>query len=209
VRFLPHGQKLSIALVTGDPAPAARLAARDVSRFDQRGCLSIHDIYLTDDAGISLSEFSALRAGEMERLDRLTPPARRSPNEAGLVASIREAARFQTAIEPGATGLWESANSTSWTVIRESSPLLKVSPLNRIVFVKPWPQSNPASALGPELAHLSTIALHPFDPSPPSALLTLGATRLCPLGETQNPSLFWHHDGLPPLASLVTWVDLG
>ncbi|NIP95624.1 MAG: acyl-CoA reductase, partial [Akkermansiaceae bacterium] len=49
-----------------------------------------------------------------------------------------------------------------------------------------------------------------FDPEDvPFLDLELGATRFCALGETQNPSLFWHHDGLPPLASLVTWIDLG
>ncbi|NIP95626.1 MAG: acyl-CoA reductase, partial [Akkermansiaceae bacterium] len=46
VRLLPHGQKLSIAVVSGDAAAAAPLAARDISLFDQRGCLSIHDVYL-------------------------------------------------------------------------------------------------------------------------------------------------------------------
>ncbi len=35
-----------------------------------------------------------------------------------------------------------------------------------------------------------------------------GATRVCPLGQMQNPPLTWRHDGRPPLADLVTWTDL-
>ena len=33
-----------------------------------------------------------------------------------------------------------------------------------------------------------------------------GATRICPLGQMQNPPLFWRHDGRPALGDLVTWT---
>jgi len=35
-----------------------------------------------------------------------------------------------------------------------------------------------------------------------------GATRICPLGQMQNPPLTWRHDGRPPLGDLITWTDL-
>ena len=34
-----------------------------------------------------------------------------------------------------------------------------------------------------------------------------GVTRICPLGQMQNPSLLWRHDGRPSLGDLVTWTD--
>jgi hypothetical protein len=34
-----------------------------------------------------------------------------------------------------------------------------------------------------------------------------GVTRVCPVGEMQNPPLTWRHDGRPALADLVTWTD--
>ena len=34
-----------------------------------------------------------------------------------------------------------------------------------------------------------------------------GATRICPIGEMQNPPLRWRHDGRPALGELVTWTD--
>ena len=38
-------------------------------------------------------------------------------------------------------------------------------------------------------------------------LARAGASRICPVGRMQNPPLFWHHDGRPALADLVTWTD--
>jgi hypothetical protein len=35
-----------------------------------------------------------------------------------------------------------------------------------------------------------------------------GATRICPLGQMQNPPLTWRHDGRPALGDLITWTDL-
>jgi hypothetical protein len=34
-----------------------------------------------------------------------------------------------------------------------------------------------------------------------------GVTRICRLGEMQNPPLTWRHDGRPALGDLVTWTD--
>jgi len=34
-----------------------------------------------------------------------------------------------------------------------------------------------------------------------------GATRVCPLGQMQNPPLTWRHDGRPALGDLVAWTD--
>ncbi len=209
VRLVGHGHKFSIAVVSGEPEIAARLAARDVSLFDQQGCLSLHDVFLTSEAGLPVREFAALLAEEMQIFEAHTPRSALSPAESGALTSLRESVRFMAASQPGDVALWESEGSTAWTVIFERDPLLKLSPLNRFVYVKPWPEADPAQALGPHRKHLSSLALHPFDSGRAASFLDLGATRLCPLGTTQEPSLFWHHDGVPPLASLVTWVDIG
>ena len=41
-----------------------------------------------------------------------------------------------------------------------------------------------------------------------SELAHWGATRICPIGEMQKPSLLWRHDGRPSLGDLVTWTHL-
>ncbi|NNC89003.1 MAG: hypothetical protein HKN82_11145 [Akkermansiaceae bacterium] len=204
-----HGQRLSIALILQDPEGAARLAAADVSRFDQRGCLSVHAVYLAPGCGASGIEFGALLAREMAACDRADPRGPLSPSEAGAITNTRETARFLAANRPDDCRLWESEGDTHWTVIFHRDPLLRPSCLNRLVYVHPWPPDQHAAALGPECRHLSTVALHPFSPASARDLPDLGATRFCPLGATQDPTIFWHHDGAPPLASLVTWIDLG
>jgi hypothetical protein len=34
-----------------------------------------------------------------------------------------------------------------------------------------------------------------------------GVTRICRIGQMQDPPLTWRHDGRPVLADLVTWTD--
>ena len=207
-RLLPHGQKIGMGLVSGDLHEAARLAARDASLHDQQGCLSLHDVYVKGGPQPA-REFASLLAAEMELFEQ--DPAhskeKRSLQQSAAIASLRESVRFSAASNPETCALWESENSNAWTVIYEQAPVLKIGPLNRVVYVKPWPGPD-CAALGPATAHLSTLALHPFDHSPEEGLLHLGATRLCAMGRAQEPSLFWHHDGFPALGSLVDWVDI-
>lgn len=202
--FIAHGHKISIGIVYDDFEKAARLAAEDVSLYNQRGCLSPHAIYTQGDSVM----FAELLAKEMEAFSLKNPPEPLNLSEAGAVRNLREATRFRSVNDPSVR-LWESVGSLNWTVIQDTSPILELSCLNRCVYVKTLPSSLSTSALGPEAHHLSTIAIHPFDRNAAASLSMLPAHRICPLGMSQHPSLFWHHDGFAPLASLVKWVDLG
>lgn len=202
--FIPHGHKVSIGVVTGDLGAAARLAAEDASLFNQRGCLSPHAIYVQGDA----RAFAASLAEEMERFARKHPPEPLTLSEAGAVQNLRQTMRF-IAANDGESRLWCSSGNLHWTVVYEPSATLKLSCLNRCVYVKKLPEPVTAEALGAEARHLSTVALHPFSGAGAEALASLPAHRVCPLGKSQRPDLFWHHDGFAPLASLVKWKDLG
>ncbi|MBK1829663.1 hypothetical protein JIN77_02915 [Verrucomicrobiaceae bacterium R5-34] len=201
--FIPHGHKLSIGVVTADFEQAATLAAKDSSLFNQRGCLSPHAIYVQGDA----RKFATLMAQKMARFNQHTPAESLSLSEAGAVANLRETTRFLAA-NGDTTELWHSGD-LAWTVIWENDSTLKLSCLNRCVYIKPLPEPCTAETLGAEAHYLSTIALHPFDPDLAERLAELPAHRICPLGKSQEPSLFWHHDGFAPLASLVKWKDIG
>ena len=202
IRLIPHGQRLSIGLVTGDPEAAAPLAARDVSLYEQQGCLSTHAVYVHPGAGCTPSEFAALLADAMDAFNASSPRGPLTASEAGAITNLRETVRFLGASRPDQTALWESPGSTAWTVIMECNPLLKASTLNRVVYVKPWPAKDPLQAFGDELRHLACLALHPF-PEPDPAYTQLGASRICAMGDTQFPPLTWHQDGIAPLAALV------
>lgn len=206
--FIPHGHKISIGIVSDDLKVAATLAAKDASLYNQRGCLSPHAIYVNEQNEGDAIQFAEFLADAMDSFSQSNPPTPLNLSEAGAMRNLRETTRF-TAANSTDHAIWESSNSQDWTVIYESSPHLQLSCLNRCIYVKPLPNTLTKKTLGPEVQHLSSIAIHPFEPAYAESLSTLPAHRICPLGKSQEPTLFWHHDGLAPLASLVRWKDVG
>lgn len=207
-RFIPHGHKLSIGIIAKPTQEAALLAARDIGQFNQRGCLSLQTIYVIEGA----KEFAALLAEEMRKFEATHPRGNISMSESGAISNLRNTLLFQQANDPENVHVYQSGThanpNTHWTVIYQNSPTLQTSPLNRTAFVQPLPQD--LNLLGKEAAHLSTVALYPKQTftNNLTSLAALPCSRFCSLGESQQPKLFWHHDGIAPLASLVTWIDL-
>lgn len=204
---IEHGPKLSIAVIFEIDEMAAQLVATDVLAHEQRGCLSVQAIYV--DGGESAAiEFAGKLAIALADLRRHSP--RMEPltlSDSGAIANARELARFREA-NGDALRLWESAGDTSWTIVFDANPTLSPGPLNGFVTVHPLPATDRLhDALGREIAHLSTAAIHPFDDSFADRLEPLMIPRVCPLGHSQQPPLFWHHDGRLPLADLVFWRD--
>jgi len=204
--FLAHGHRVSFSVVLdGSDSEAAVAAARDVSLFDQQGCLSPHCIYVGGDA----RGFAGLLAEEMAVFDAQQPRRLLDIGESAELMHLRSGYEFRAASDPRVE-LWRSEGSTNWTVIFEEETQFALSCLNRVVFVKPLPA---AEAIPEALAMvrdcLSTIGLWPFSPAEAEKWTGYGASRICPLGAAQNPSLFWHQDGGEVLAPMVTWVDLG
>ncbi len=205
--FVPHGHKVSLAVVFDDVAGRSWAdAARAVSLFDQRGCLSPHLIYVGGDP----RAYAEGLAGEMDHFNRHTPRSPLTAGEAAAIQSLREEWRFRAANEPDRHALWHSTGSTAWTVLYDGAdPGFTASPLNRAVYVKPLPGDLHA-ALAAVRPFLSTVGFWPADRKVAEQLagLDLGASRFCPLGQMQRPPLTWHQDGAPPLAALVRWTDL-
>ncbi len=206
--FIGHGHRVSLGIVfDGHDHTAAERAARDVSLCDQQGCLSPHDIYVrTDDPETALA-FAGQLAREMERFDQHTPRRELSAGENAQIANLRSSYDFRQANDP-TVKLWTSPGSTAWTVIYEEEPQFASSPLNRVVFVKPLANlGHLPNALLPVRPFLSSIGIHPFNDDNANLVRHLGASRICPLGKAQQPSLFWHQDGQAQLSPLVRWID--
>lgn len=199
--FDPHPHRVSMGIVFGDAASAAPRAARDVSQFCQKGCLSPHDIYVATDA----RAFAERLAGEMETYEHADPRGPITPHEAAEIAGVRANYRFRAASDPR-VALWESGGSTAWTVIYEDDPWFATSCLNRVVFVKPLPDDL-AAALGPARDWLAGIGIWPATPDHANRIAALKPSRICPLGRMQCPPFTWHQEGRAALASLVRWVD--
>lgn len=187
IPFVGHGERLGIAMI-GEPSPeAAALAAGDVGRFNQSGCLSLQTIFLEDPRG-----FGPLLAEAMADFEKGHPRGELSLSEAGAITNLREEIRYLKAQEPDRYELWESADSTAWTIVYEDDPALALSPGNRTIFLRPLP------ADFAQMSHLSGIGLYPFEDR-----RDLPSPRIFPLGEAQDPPALWAHDGLAPLGALV------
>jgi Acyl-CoA reductase (LuxC) len=200
--FEPHPHRISLGLVFdhrhGDSVP---LAAADVARFNQKGCLSPHDIYVKGDAKAYASRLSDALA----RHERIDPRGEITTRESAEIAEIRANYRFRSASDPR-VALWESENSTAWTVIYEEDPWFASSCLNRLVFVKPFPPDLP-EALGPALPWVAAAGIWPATPENAEMAARLHPSRICPLGHMQNPPFSWHQEGRQTLAPLARWVD--
>ena len=202
VIFEPHPHRVSLGIIFEDAAlVSVPLAARDASLFDQKGCLSPHDFYVAGDA----RGYAARLAAEMARHEAHDPRSAVTTAEAAEIHDIRANYRFRAASDPRVQ-LWESEDSTAWTVIYEDDPWFASSCLNRVVFVKPLPDDLSA-ALGPVQGWLGAIGIWPATPDYAERAAALGPSRICPLGKMQEPPVTWHQEGRQVLAPLVRWVD--
>lgn len=204
--FLPHGHKVSAGLVWDDIQNSLDRAARDICLFDQKGCLSLHTIYVDEARCGASREYGALLAKAIRKFSEIHPRGAITPFEHAEVQHLRSSYRFRAANDPR-VAIWES-EGTEWTVIQEDDALFSSSCLNRLVFVKPLPSKFEEAFLFVR-PHLSTLALWPFTLERARSLLPLGFSRYCALGESQRPSWVWHQDGQASLARLVRWIDVG
>jgi hypothetical protein len=200
-RFVAHGHRLSFGVVFDDPQfDSAPQAARDASVFDQQGCLSPHVIYVAGDA----RGYAARLAEEMRAFQAREPRGRVSLSEANSIRTLREELAFRAA-QGESAAVWASEGSTAWTVAFDTVPGFPRSPLNRFVFVKPFP-ADLAQELSAVQAHLSCVGIWSATSAHARTLARLGVSRICPLGQMQAPPWSWLQDGGPSLPPLVTWV---
>jgi hypothetical protein len=216
VRFVGYGHRLSFAYVAAgmlsslNARKVARLAATDVTAWDQLGCLSPHVIYVERGGAISPHEFAELLAAELDNGEVNQPRGTVSVEAAVTIASRRSLYELRTAGE-SETLLWKSPAGTHWTVVYEGDARFQVSCLHRFIYVKPVAHLEEAlQAADAQRWVTSTVGIAvPEDRAEEVAtrLARWGATRVCPLGRMQEPSPAWRHDGQPALGALLTWTD--
>jgi hypothetical protein len=215
-RLVAHGHRVSFAFVAGRAltrfglGKVATRAAQDVAAWNQLGCLSPHVIYVENSGEVSPEEFAEKLAQELAAREAVDPRGPLPINLSATIASRRAFYEMRAAHSPN-TRVWASPGSTAWTVVYEEDPRFQASCLNRFVYVKGVRDLEEAlQGADPVRGCVSTIGVAaPEDQAPELALSMArwGATRVCPLGQMQSPSLLWRHDGRPALADLVTWTD--
>jgi hypothetical protein len=215
-RLLGYGTRVSFgyishqALSTHAAKRLAQNTSKDIAAWDQLGCLSPHLIYVENGGSVSPEMFAEMLAGEMEALEGAQPRGKLSAADAAAIATRRSFYEIRSAHSMD-TKLFTSAGSTAWTVIYENDSRFQLSCGSRFIYVKSV--ANLADALAGADAmrnKTSTVGLASTEARGAELALAFarwGATRICPLGQMQNPPLTWRHDGRPSLGDLVTWID--
>jgi len=216
-RFVGYGQRVSFGYVSREALREENIhelvarAADDVVAWDQNGCLSPHVIYVEERGAVESDKFASLLAAELIQREAREPRGKISVEESAEIASRR--AMYETlSAYRGDVKLWQSEASTAWTVVFEHEMQFRFSPLSRFIYVKPVPDLETAfQGLDEVQGKVSTVGIG----APPDKMRELaqrfahwGATRICPMGQMQNPPLTWRHDGRPVLGDLVTWIDV-
>ncbi len=215
-RFLGYGHRVSFGFVAGDvltsfnAKKAIARAANDVVAWDQLGCLSPHVFYVQSGGAVSPDQFAEQLAAELVRREISQPRGIISAEVAATIASRRAIYTMRAAHAPD-TRVWQSAESTAWTVVCEADPQFPISCLHRFIYVRPVADLDEALQNADNVReYVSTIGLAVPEHRIGEVAVRLarwGATRICPVGQMQNPPLLWRHDGRPALADLITWTD--
>jgi hypothetical protein len=216
VRFMGYGHRVSFGLVTREvlcDEEVAKIVSRtadDVVAWNQNGCLSPHVIYVEERGAVESDKFAELLAVELAKREA-NEPRGGIPMEAAAAIASRRAIYETLAVHRADAKIWSSSDSTAWTVVFEHDVRFQFSCLNRFIYVKPVPDLAAVLQGVDELGgKVSTVGIA----APPAKARELaaqfarwGATRICPLGQMQNPPLTWRHDGRPALGDLITWTD--
>ncbi len=233
-RFLGYGHRVSFAYVsremlsTYSVGRVARDVAADVTAWNQLGCLSPHVIYVQFDGAITPEGFAGELAAELARREIIEPRGEIPVAEAGAIQSRRmvyglravapapdpDRLRYESAFRdlPAGVRVWQSEDSTAWTVVYDEDPRFVHSCLNRFIYIKPVQRFDEVLRFAEPVRHqVSTVALAAVEHQLTELALQLahwGVPRVCPVGRMQEPPPAWRHDGRPSLGDLVTFTDL-
>jgi hypothetical protein len=217
-RFLGYGHRVSFGFVAAEVLHGSRAkkivtaAADDVVAWNQLGCLSPHVIYVEAGGEVSPGRFAELLADELDKREQTEPRGELAAEHAAVIASRRGIYEVRAAHSPETTQHWCSKNSTAWTVVYEADTRFQMSCLNRFIYVKAVSDLTAALHGADEIrGKVSTVGVAAPEEKVneiATRLARWGATRVCPLGQMQNPPLTWRHDGRLALGDLVIWTDL-
>jgi hypothetical protein len=203
-RAIGFGSRLSGAVVTRKAMCAsaadevARRLARDVTLFEQLGCLSPHHVFVESDSGDEASRFADCLGAAMNDLaKKLPPPLALELEDAAALRSIRETARWR-AIAGEAVRTIEGAE-LSWVVIFDRDAAFTPSPGLRCVRVSAIPTLVDLKAkFAPVRGRIEAIAIagSAQEVSTLRELLAqTGTSYFAEPGAMQSPPLTWRHGG--------------
>ena len=208
-RLIEHPHRIGVAIV--DPGAARRTAteaARAVSLFDQKGCVSTHLILLLGDQAEARLWCGCL-AEHLARIGATLSAGPLSPGELSSLHQLRGRLAMRGAASEDVE-VW-SPKATDWTVALTPAELFEPAG-GRTAWVVPVRDRAAClevlARLSPILQTVGLAGIRAGRTRFAEALSALGATRIVPLGEIPFPQPEWLHDGSRPLGELVRWSEL-
>jgi hypothetical protein len=200
-KVIGFGSRISAAILAGEAIAGARgrqiasALARDISFFDQRGCLSLHHI-MVEGPDASARDFAQALAVELDAAAVAMPPGHNPPmDEIAAARSLRENTRWRR-IGGAPVELWEGKD-LGWTVIFDPDADFQPSPLRRSVGVSVFETADElAQRLNSAPAMLEGCAM--ADPAKRlevvrPLLRRAGVSYFCEPGRLQSPPPSWPH----------------
>jgi hypothetical protein len=199
-RFLAYGPKISLGWVLSGTASEdwTLAAAKEIRAFGQRGCLSPHSYLCVNHGEANL--FGKMLA---EALDK-TPGKNDLKPSVESISLVREA-RKRAQIRGDRVLVAEEEGNLDWTVVVRNEVRIEAGPGCGFVEVLP---SQDLALFEEWRGKISAVSIT-SDVCPEKLweqLASCGVSRVCRMGELQNPPLLWRHDGQPRLSPLVRWI---
>jgi hypothetical protein len=211
-RFVGYGHRFSVAVLgrAGDLAASCAALARDVALWDQLGCLSPVAVaaigWRWEQRGELLNQLEVAFANQALAHPIGVMGAEDAAKRANEIAtSEMRAAAGDAELRRGPGG--------AWALLADRDLVFRGSPLYRVLRVSFAPDPEAAEAwLAPVARHLAGVGLASIDATArgelTQRLVSLGASRVCALGEMQAPPISWSHDGQGVLLPLARLTDL-
>jgi len=183
------------ALTPSQIEAVADALARDVTQFEQLGCLSPHHIFVMTSRSEIARDFAHRMSMAFDRRSQSMPPAKIPLSDAAKILSVRENARWRR-IAGDAIQVWEAAR-LEWTVIFDPAASFSISPGFRTVFVsaaRDWTELRERLVPAKGLLEAIAFAGDRADRAAFGGLANeLGVSYLAAPGEMQSPPLDWAH----------------
>jgi hypothetical protein len=213
-RFHGYGHRISFAAIgkecladAGCAAVLAHSLARDITLWDQQGCLSPQICYVEDAGVVPPLDFAAMLAAALARDAIELQPRRLTLDEQTAVLRFRQEAEWSA----DAT-LLASDNSTAWSIAVERTMVVRPTCLNRCIRLQVVSRlEDIAPMVAERRGILEAVGLAVGD-SRRQALARLlgeaGVHRVCPIGKMQEPPLTWCQGGRPRVGDWVEWMEV-
>jgi len=192
----------------------AKKAAIDAGLWDQAACSSLHTLYLLcpdrKKAVRTVKTFLAAAEKAFSGFQKELPQGRLSLDEKTEITRVRQLAKTDKAV--GAAEYVSSFPKTDWTVIYEKDPAYRVSPLNRVLYVKCAASLEEIKkSVAPFRDYLQTVGVAGDITERKNVLEALcdsGIARVTRLGKMLDGANGSPHDGIFPMMSLVNWIGV-